>query len=443
VEDFAVRASKSFEDMTTKSFEAAEEAKRKAMDALGSVQPDSSDCSNIIGDFAVQASKSFEKLSRSIEEADAMKRKSIEDLSADVRKSMPSPPEASSNAKETAGPETKMALATSFASVETNSHKINDQSTSSASVGSIFSAGMSVLQGLCCFIINESSSADANTITASSRTAQQGKCLTGIPRKDTFSLDGDDEEGEGGNFHSEQLLMLRETFSNLSSSLPEVGWKINVSSKNRRVVQRRDGAIGHGLQPAGGSYKVAIIDDRADAPGGAFVKVASVKRDPSLLSRCHYAGWDGKRSHFTVLTPPIQTQTDASSGVLQKLKEMPGTQAITNFLSLADSGFEGPKWMHPDIVPKFEGTDAVIHLVVGPEHSSSKYTEDKKELTSKASNGDEEKMLNKILSELASLSEDYDGDENDDDNESYQPSTVGPIEVSSNAATRWCVMLLS
>ena len=48
-------------------------------------------------------------------------------------------------------------------------------------------------------------------------------------------------------------------------------------------------------------------------------------------------------------------------------------------------------------------------------------------------NGDEEKMLNKIVSGWSALSfseEEDDGDDDGDEEESYAPSTVGAVEVS-------------
>ena len=412
-----------------------------------------SGCSNLIEDFAVRASQSFEDISKSFEEAEKKHRDDA--LSAEVRKSMPSP------RAETTGTE-KVTLAASFASDNGNQPK--PSSTSNAAfpaMGSLF-CGMDALQGFCAPLLAKPETSTLETEKAEEEVQEDvagknelpkpstgnlmscaGRCAAAdvIASENTFSLDGLaalSSEDEDGTNSQGNLLILRETFSNLSSSLPEVGWKINVDTNNRRLVKQRTNAIGNELKAtADGTYKVVILDDRKGSSNPP-VKVAVVERDPALLSRCHFAGWDGKRSHFTVLTPPPKLNTDAGSRVLQKLKEVPGTLTFTNLLSPSSEYSKTPRWMQPEIESRYEGADAVIHLVIGPEPpavTNIDTNSDEKPPDTVESNGDEEEMLKKIVSGWSALSfsdqEDDAEDDDDDEEESYAPSTVGAVEVSA------------
>jgi len=476
-ENIAASASQAFEDIS-KSFDEADERKRQAIDVLSAevkktmppppiatadkgakTNKEESGYSNLFEDIAVNASQTFDKIStsfdisKSFEEAEEWKRQAVNLLSDEVKKAMPPPtPKAEVDAKPNKGNSNKMTLAASFASLESGSKNIKPNEPG-ASLTSIF-CGMDVLQGLCGSAPNESDSTVSSMGFQSAHQANEkkkqrdslfncaGRCATsqGITSLNTLSLDGDaifsigdnedftlsDDEAEA-NTKDEQNLFLRETFSFLSASLPEVGWKVNVDSNNRRLVQRRTGAFGHTPQATEGTYKVAILDDRTTG-SSASIKIATVKRDPSLLSRCHFAGWDGKRSHYTVLTSPPTTDPDAAKGILGKLKEVPGTLSFTHASSPSNYASKMPTWLQPEVLRKLEGTDAVVHLVVGPEQP--KDDAEKKESESKDSNGDEEKMLNKIVTgwRALSFSDDEDGDEVDNDEESYAPSTVGPVE---------------
>ena len=87
-----------------------------------------------------------------------------------------------------------------------------------------------------------------------------------------------------------------------------------------------------------------------------------------------------------------------------------------------------------EVQQKLEGTDAVVHLIVGPEEPSKDGLESEG-AGSSDNTGEEKKVLNKIMSGWGSrsFSGDVDGDEdNEDDEESYSPSTVGVVEVSSH-----------
>ena len=95
-----------------------------------------------------------------------------------------------------------------------------------------------------------------------------------------------------------------------------------------------------------------------------------------------------------------------------------------------------PRWMQPEVKLQSEGADAVLHLVIGPEppaEAKSDADSDDKVPDTSEHNGDEEKMLNKIVSRWSALSfseEEDDGDDEGDEEESYAPSTVGAVEVS-------------
>lgn len=442
---------------SSRYMDARDDAGDRSRDGAADADQRESGCSNFIEDFAVRASQSFEDISKSFEEAEKKHRQAIDALSTEVRKSMPSPPAESSNANMT-GTE-KVTLASSFASGIEDSAKPAPVPSASAfpAMGSIF-CGMDVLQGLCntSQVETESTSTDISMDKVQEEVAGNnelpkvstgnvlscaGRCAAVdiIASENTFSLDGlaalssDDEDGT--NSQDDQLLILRETFSNLSSSLPEVGWKINVDANNRRLVQQRTNAVGHDLKrTADGTYKVVILDDRKGSSNPP-IKVAVVERDPALLSRCHFAGWDGTRSHFTVLTPSPKPDTDAGSRVLQKLKEVPGTLTFTNPLSPSSEYSKMPRWMQPEVRSKCDGSDAVIHLVIGPEpptKDEGDHSEPKPDTSEK--NEDEQKMLSTIVSGWSALSfseEDDDEDDGDDEEESYAPSTVGAVEVSA------------
>lgn len=424
---------------------------RSRDEAAANTDERDSGCTNLIEDFAVRASQSFEDISKSFEEAEKKHRETIDALSIEVRKSMPSP------RAESPGTE-KVTLAASFAS-DNGKHPISPSTASAAfpAIGSIF-CGMDALQGFCAPLLANPETSDPDH---SKKEVQEdvvgkkelpkpntgnlmscaGRCtaVDVIASENTFSLDGlavlssDDEDGT--NSQGGQLLILRETFSNLSSSLPEVGWNINVDTNNRRLVQQRPNTIGHDLKAtADGTYKVVILDDRKGSSNPP-IKVAVVERDPALLSRCHFAGWDGKRSHFTVLTPPPKPNTDAGSRVLQKLKEVPGTLTFTNPLSPTSEYSKMPRWMQPEIASNYEGADAVIHLVIGPVPpavANDNNNSDEKTPDTVENDGDEEEMLHKIVSGWSALSfSDQEDDGDDDEEESYAPSTVGAVEVSS------------
>ena len=415
-----------------------------------------SGCSNLIEDFAVRASQSFEDISKSFEEAEKKHREAIDALSAEVRKSMPSP------RAETTGTE-KVTLEASFAS----DNGISPESSSTASsafpaIWSIF-CGMDALPGFCTPLlakpetsVRDNSKEDVQEDLAGKNELPKpstgnlmscaGRCAAAdvIASENTFSLDGlaalSSDDGDGTNSQGDQLFILRETFSNLSSSLPEVGWKINVDTNNRRLVQQRTNAIGHDQKTsADGTYKVVILDDRKGSSNPP-IKIAVVERDPALLSRSHFAGWDGKRSHLTVLTPAPKPNTDAGSRVLQKLKEVPGTLTFTNPLSPSSDYSKMPRWMQPEIASNYEGADAVIHLVIGPElptQAKDDTNSDEKAIDTVENDGDEEAMLKKIVSGWSALSfsdQEDDGDD-DDEEESYAPSTVGAVEVSTIPCT--------
>ena len=425
---------------------------RSRDEAAANADERDSGCSNLIEDFAVRASQSFEDISKSFEEAEKKHREAIDALSAEVRKSMPSP-----RAAETTGTE-KVTLAASFAS--DNGNQPTSSSTSSAAfpaMGSIF-CGMDALQGFCTPLLAKPETSvagnskkevqedetDKNELSKPSTgdvMSCAGRCAVAdvIASENTFSLDGlaalssDDEDGAISQ--GDQLLILRETFSNLSSSLPEVGWKINVDTNNRRLVQQRANAIGQDLKTTSdGTYRVVILDDRKGSSNPP-IKVAVVERDPALLSRCHFAGWDGKRSHFTVLTTAPKPNLDAGSRVLQKLKEVPGTLTFTNPLSPSSEYSKMPRWMQPEIASNYEGADAVLHLVIGPEppvEAKDDTKGDEEAPDAVENDGDEEEMLKKIVSGWSALSfSDQEDDGDDDEEESYAPSTVGAVEVSA------------
>ena len=418
--------------------DARDDAGGRARDeALADTEDRESGCKNLIKDLAVRASQSFEDISSSFNEADKKHGEANDGFAAEVRRNIPSPRADTTNDELDSGISPKKSSTTS--------------STFSA-MGSIF-CGMDELQGCCTPLMTKAKASvpdvekgevqedvgdkneHPNPITKTLMSCA-GRCAAAdvIASNPTCSLDGlaalssgdeDDTSSQG-----DQPLILRETFSYLSSSLPEVGWKINVDTNNRRHVQQRTHSIGHGLKAtANGKYRVVILDDRKGS-SNPRIKVAVVERDPALLSRCHFAGWDGKRSHFTVLTPPTKPNTDAASGVLQKLKEVQGTQTFTNPLSPSSVYSIMPRWMQPEIESNYKGADAVIHLVIGPEVAKNDNDENAigNALDTANKNGNEEKKLEEAI--LGFSFSDQDGESDDDEEESYAPSTVvGAVEV--------------
>ena len=291
--------------------------------------------------------------------------------------------------------------------------KTNSQSTkSNRELASFFCGGVGVdaFDRLCGPVTTESDNTDdTNSLTGnSSSSSSENQDLT---------LGNDEEDS---NTTEEQNLLLRETFSVLSASYPDVGWKINVNKNNRRMVKLRPGSFG---PTAKETYKVAILDNRTSGSTSTSIKIANVKRDPALLSRGHFAGWDGKRSHYVVLTAPPERETDAAKGILGHLKEVPGKWMLMNLLSPSDTTLTMPK---EDMGRKLEGTDAVVHLVVGPEDPPNAGAESK-EIVASDNTGGEEKVLNNTMAGWGP----NDPDEENDDEESYSPSTVGVVEVSS------------
>lgn len=414
---------------------------RAGDETLADTEDRESGCKNLIKDLAVRASQSFEDISSSFDEADKKHGEANDVFAAEVtstsRRNIPSPRADTTNDELDSGLSPKTSSTTS--------------STFSA-MGSIF-CGMDELQGCCTPLMSKAKASvpdvqkgdvqedvggkneHPNPITKTLMSCA-GRCAAAdtISSNSTCSLDGlavsssgdeDDTSSQG-----DQPLILRETFSNLSSSIPEVGWKINVDTNNRRHVQQRTHSIGHGLKPtANGKYKVVILDDRKGSSNP--LKVAVVERDPALLSRCHYAGWDGKRSHFTVLTPPPKPNTDAASGVLQKLKEVPGSQTFKNPLSPSSVYSMIPRWMQPEIESNYEGADAVIHLVIGPEVAKDDDDDDDENmLDTTDKNGDENKMLEEAILGFSISNQSCESE--DDEEGSYAPSTVvGAVEVST------------
>ena len=305
----------------------------------------------------------------------------------------------------------KMIQTDSFASPEKNL-KTNSQSIENKrELASFFCGGVGVdaFDRLCGPLTTESNKIDdTNSLIGNSSSSSS--------ENQDLPLGNDEEDS---NTMEEQNLLLRETFSVLSASHPDVGWKINVNKNNHRMVTLRPGSFG---PTAKETYKVAILDNRTSGSTSTSIKIANVKRDPALLSRGHFVGWDGKRSHYIVLTAPLERETDTSKGILGKLKEVPGKWTLMNLLSPSDTTLTMPK---EEMGRKLEGTDAVVHLVVGPEEPPNA-GEGSKGIASSDNTGDEEKALNQIMAGWGS----NDPDEENDDEESYSPSTVGVVEVS-------------
>ena len=342
--------------------------------------------------------ESFERISESFEEA--TKESGLRDIVFLYAEEGVKPTNEEESSK-------MITAASSFASPE--------KKTNSQPLASSF-CGMGAFDHLCGPMTTESDNIDdkssLNDTNSSSSSSGKNEDLTL----------GDDEEDS--NTTGEQNLLLRETFSVISASHPDVGWKINVDKNNRRMVQLRPGSFGPTTKD---TYRVAILDNRASDSTSISIKIANVKRDPALLSRGHFAGWDGKRSHYVVLTSPPKRETDTAKGVLGKLKELPSKWTLMNLFSQSNPALTVPR---EEVQQKLEGTDAVVHLIVGPEEPSKDGLESEG-AGSSDNTGEEKIMLNKIMSGWGSSSFSGDVEEENDEEESYSPSTVGVVEVSS------------